>query len=190
MGCGGSAKPTSNTVHQVQKKTADVVPRAAHRRPPPNPRFKLEPEVLDGFAKILKRFYEPPSTQRKLEETAPKPVPQYKPPPIANPFGDLLKGEQEKVQKQSEMQRRAEGTGEKRYSPEPPRPENDSDDEKEVIEDETARLARAESDRRAKEEADRLAKKKREEEEKLAAGRKGLISGMENEATSIVSKYT
>lgn len=188
MGCGGGAKATSNTVREAPRPSTLSKPARQYKPPHGYARFKLEPEVLDGFAKLLKRGSEPPprpAESTKSSEPA-KPVQvEYQAPNVTNPFGDLLKGEQQRTE-QTRLQATLE---ERRYSPEPPRPDSVSSDEENRTEDDERRAARLERERIAKEEADHLAVQRRREQEEIAAGRKGQITGMESEAQSILSKY-
>lgn len=185
MGCGGGAKATSNTVQEAPRPSSLPKPPRQHKPPHAYARYKLEPEVLDGFAKLLKCGAEPPP--RPAESTKPaKPAQvEYQAPNVSNPFGDLLKGEQQRTE-QTHLQATLD---ERRYSPEPPRPDSGSSDEDSRTEDDEKRAARLERERKAKEEADLLAVQRRLEQEKIAAGRKGQITGMESEAQSILSKY-
>ena len=181
MGCGGGTKSTSNTVQEAPRVRSQPKAAKQHNYQHAYIRFKLAPEVLDGFARLLKRGAELPVS---IEPVKPAPV-EYQAPNVANPFGDLLKGEQQRAE-QTRLQATLE---EHRYSPQPPRPDSASSDEDNHVDDGERRAAQLEIERLAKEEADRLAAQRRHEQERIAAGRKGQITGMESEAQSILSKY-
>ena len=214
--------------------------RAPYRRLEEDPRGKLPPEVMDGFARILKSFYnlglKPPivSTRTTKPDEA-KPIDatdthatdkardqqleeqkaeeerkrqqleserlqaeeaaklaaekaaadqrrgvEYQAKSVTNPFQQLLTGDQVKA---------LQADQEHRYSPEPPRVEDLSDEEDGRYEDPGMRAARLEKERLAREEAERRAALLREEEERVASQRKGVMNLMQNEADSILSKY-
>lgn len=181
MGCGGGTKSTSNTVHEAPKERSQPKVTKQHNYQHAYIRFKLAPEVLDGFARLLKRGAELPEP---IQPVKPTPV-EYQAPNVANPFGDILKGEQQRAE-QTRLQATLE---EHRYSPQPPRPDSASSNEDNHVDDGDRRAAQLERERLAKEEADRLAAQRRYEQERIAAGRKGQITGMESEAQGILSKY-
>jgi len=54
MGCGGNVKETNDTVRRGLPASA---PKAQSRTLEPAPKGKLPPEVLEGFGRILKSFY-------------------------------------------------------------------------------------------------------------------------------------
>ena len=72
MGCGGNVKETSDT---VRRGLPAAVPKSLSKRHEEDSRGKLPPEVLDGFGRILKSFYnlgtQPVVTNRP--ENKPKP---------------------------------------------------------------------------------------------------------------------
>lgn len=125
MGCGGSQKSTSTNVQEAQRFRNK--PTSQRKHPPSGERYKLDPEVLDGFAKVLKKGSEQQKPAAVLEgpqkpaavlEGPRKPVKvEYQAPRVSNPFADMLKGEQSRAAE------------EHRHSPEPPRPGNASSDE-------------------------------------------------------------
>lgn len=118
MGCGGSQKTTSSTVQEAQRFRNK--PAAQRKHPPSGERYKLDPEVLEGFAKVMKKGTEQQRPIAVLEEPH-KPVKvEYQAPSVSNPFADMLKGEQSRAHVALEEQR---------HSPEPPRPGNASSDE-------------------------------------------------------------
>ena len=118
MGCGGSQKSTSTNVQEAQRFRNK--PAAQRKHPPSGERYKLDPEVLDGFARVMKKGSEQQKPAAVLEEPR-KPVKvEYQAPSVSNPFADMLKGEQSRARAAHE---------EHRHSPEPPRPGNASSDE-------------------------------------------------------------
>lgn len=54
MGCGGNVKETNDTVRRGIPASG---PKVQPRRQEPAPKGKLPPEVLEGFGRILKSFY-------------------------------------------------------------------------------------------------------------------------------------
>ena len=190
MGCGGNAKATSNTVSEVPRVANKSLPPRQHKRPTHYVRFKLEPEVLDGFARLLRRTAElaakpqPAQAPKPLQDESREAVPvTYNPPAMSNPFTAL-------INEDTSAKMRLQATlDDHRYSPEPPRPESDSSDDERQGEDEARRAERLQKEREAREEAERLAERQRLKQEELARGRKGLITGMDSEAKSILSKY-
>jgi hypothetical protein len=76
-----------------------------------------------------------------------------------------------------------------RFSPEPPRPENLSEDEAQPYEDETLRKARLERERLAQIEAERKAAEEREAVDNATMQQRGKMTAMEDTANSILSKY-
>lgn len=78
---------------------------------------------------------------------------------------------------------------EDRYSPEPPRPDHDSDEEAQPYEDETLRLTRLEMERQAREAAALKAAEERLALDEQAKAHLGKITSMEGEAKDILSKY-
>lgn len=194
MGCGGGAKATSDTVRETPRppERLEVAAQPTAKKLPRNHRRKLEPEVLEGFEKIFRKYYETTTTRPKFPDPSDpfyNPPAAYQPPLVTNPFGDLLKTEQSRAQRQEPAQTKGEIGEERRYSPEPPRPEEESEGEERVVEDEAAAAERMAREAQAKADALHLAASKREKEVALAAGRQGRISGMESEASNILSKY-
>lgn len=241
MGCGGNVKETSDTVRRGLPAT---LPKSLPKRHEEDSRGKLPPEVLDGFGRILKSFYNlgtqpvvtsrpenKPKTQaavlpasngqitdparlkaqqlldvekqevekerlrqaeveRQREEEArisaekaaadQRKGAEYHAQALTNPFQALLSGEEVKT---------LQANQERGFSPEPPRVEDLSDEDGERYEDPNMRAARLEKERLAREEAERRAALLREEEEKVAAERKGAMNLMQSEADNILSKY-
>jgi dTMP kinase len=245
MGCGGNVKETNDS---VRRGPPAAVPKALSKRHEEDPRGKLPPEVLDGFGRILKSFYNlgtqpvvtsrpenkpkaqaavlPASNGQITAETDPARLKaqqlldiekqevekerlrqaelerqrgeeaaklsaekaaadqrrgaEYHAQALTNPFQALLSGDEVKT---------LQANQERGFSPEPPRVEDLSDEDGERYEDPNMRAARLEKERLAREEAERRAALLREEEEKVAAERKGAMNLMQSEADNILSKY-
>ena len=162
MGCGSGQKSTSSTVIEAQRLRNKPAVVRSQKHPPSGERYKLDPEVLDGFGKVMKRGMESlkPAVEVAVPEEPRKPVKvEYQAPNVSNPFGDLLKGEQAKVRLE-----------EHRHSPEPPRPQSASSNEDNAPETQAKQAVRRDNERKVKEEGGK------------AADREGQLTGMQAKA--------
>ena len=214
MGCGNVKQEGDKGVSLPTKE--GVGGRLTGRKMQPDPRNKLSPEVLQGFTKLVKSFYVTPQphirkaalsnqtsgTEKQARDVLddnlrsdPTQNLDSKPTefPSGHAYQELLRGEQSRTLLVPRVDdRRGNGHGttlsqiEEAYSPEAGRPE--SLDDPSPWRD-TLQADRLEKERKAKEEAESKAARLREEEERQAGERNGVIRGMTTEAASIMSKY-
>ena len=238
MGCG-AGKTTRESVLDVhapaeKPKLKPVVvekPKATKPGLVAEPSQKLDPEVLEGLAKLFRKFSTIEVGKAKAKSLKPqdfraltalgkdsshpkqisneaKAIPQETNlvQPVhkqaeeeAKPaFTEDIKPateQKETMQVASGPEPRqafnepVESSMEQRYSPEPPRPDDPSDDESLHTEDASLKRQRLEREQQARLEAERLAAEQRLEQEKQAALQKGKITSMESQAQDILSKY-
>lgn len=227
MGCG-AGKTTREAVLDVRTPAAKP-PKPSKPRMVAEPSNKLDSEVLEGLAKLLRRFSTIEMTKQKSKPT--KPLDNYTipylakdtsdrkqesngsfPRNLAKTAGKATNGEAisasvvpEPKSTFSEIQVKPvpmdielhpgnpdipESSVDQRYSPEPPRPLDPSDDESyPVIEDEHLKRQRLEREVKAREEAERRAMEQRAELELQAAQQIGKMTSMQSQAQDILSKY-
>lgn len=181
MGCGSSQKSTTSTVSEAQRLRNKPAASQGQKHPPSAVRYKLDPEVLEGFAKVLRKGAEPLKSALPItasEEPQKLVKVEYQAPNVSNPFGDLLKGEQAKAE-QTQLE-------EHLHSPEPPRPHSTSSNEDNASETQARQAAPRDQEQG---DADQVSARKRQKEEEKTAGRKGELIDKQTEAKSTLSKH-